>query len=141
MTDSGSSFSGRKPFQGAGGTPGGVGEFFIGLALIAVGIYLLFDRITVHTSFWNIAGGRSAFGISLIPVLIGVGILFFNGKSILGWLLAAGGIGFIVVGIIVNLDIYFERTSLWATLIILGMPAAGLGLIARALRPHTRADS
>lgn len=136
MTDSGSSFSGRKPFVGAGGTPGGVGEFFIGLGLIAIGVYLLFDRITVHTSFWSMSGGRSAFGVSLIPVLLGIGILFFKGRSVIGWLLAAGGLGFIVVGIIANLDIYFERTSLWATLIILAMPAAGLGLLARALRPH-----
>jgi hypothetical protein len=136
MTETGSSFSGRKTFSGAGGTPGGVGEFLLGLVLIAVGIYLLFDRVTVHTSFWNMSGGRSAFGISLIPVLLGIGILFFRGKSIIGWILAVGGIGFIVVGIIVNLDIHFQRTSLWATLIILALPAAGLGLLARALKPH-----
>jgi hypothetical protein len=136
MSDSGSSFGGKR-FEGAGGTPGGVGEFLIGLVCLGVGIYLLFDRITVHTSFWSM-GGRSAFGLTLIPVLLGIALLFFNGRSILGWLLFGGGLAAIVVGVIANMEIYFQQTSLWGTLIILGLPSAGIGLIARALRPHPR---
>jgi hypothetical protein len=135
MSDSGSSFGGRKPFSGAGGTPGGVGEFIIGLLCLGIGIYLLFDRITVHTSFWSY-NGRSTFGLTLIPVLLGIGLLFFRGGSILGWLLFGGGLAAIVVGVIANMDVYFQSTSLWGTLIILGLPAAGIGLIARSLRPH-----
>ena len=136
MSESGSSFGGRKPFAGAGGTPGGLGEFVVGVILFAVGIYLLFDRITVHTSFFSLASGRSAFGVSLIPVLLGIALLFFNGRSVVGWLLFLGGIGFIVVGVIANLDVYFQQTSLMNTLLILGLPAAGIGLVARGLRPH-----
>jgi hypothetical protein len=90
----------------------------------------------VHTSFWRWAGGGSAFGVTLIPMLIGIAVLFFNGKSILGWVLAIAGFGAIIVGVIANMDIYFERTSLTATLIMLGLLAAGLGLIAKSLRPH-----
>lgn len=135
MTDSGSSYSGRAR-KGAGGTSGGMGQFFIGLALVGVGAYLLLDRVTVHTSFWRLAGGGSAFGVTLIPLLIGVAVLFFNGKSILGWVLAIAGFGAIIVGVIANMDIYFQHTSLMVTLIMLGMMAAGLGLIVRSLRPQ-----
>ena len=138
MTDSGGSFGGRKRFEGAGGTPGGMGEFFLGLVLCGIGLYLLFDRVTVHTSFWRFGGLHNSFGITLIPLLIGFGLLFFNGKSIIGWVLTLGGLLFIVVGIISNMDIYFQRTSLMNTLIMLGLLAAGLGLIARSLRPHRR---
>jgi hypothetical protein len=47
----------------------------------------------------------------------------------------------IFAGILVNMDIYFQRTSLFNTLIMLVLIAGGLGLIARSLRPHrTRAD-
>jgi O-antigen ligase len=135
MAETGGSFGDRKQFQGAGGTPGGVGEFFIGLALFAVGVYLLFNRVTVHTAFWNF-GGRNGFGISLIPVVIGIAVLFFNGRSILGWVLTIGGLLFILVGVISNMDIYFERTSLWSTLTMLALLGAGMGLIAKGLRPH-----
>lgn len=135
MTDSGSSFGGRAR-RGAGGTPGGIGEFFVGVALAGVGTYLFFDRVQVHTSFWRLAGGRSAFGVTLIPLLLGVGVLFVNGRSKLGWMLTVGGFGAILIGVIANLDIYFERTSLVTTLLMLGMLAAGLGLIVRSLRPH-----
>jgi multisubunit Na+/H+ antiporter MnhF subunit len=72
----------------------------------------------------------------LLPLLFGVGILFVNGRSVWGWLLAVGGLLFILAGILVNLDIYFQRTSLMNTLIMLGMIAAGFGLIVKGLRPH-----
>lgn len=108
----------------------------VGLALVGIGAYLLLDRVTVHTSFWRMGGGGSAFGVTLIPLLFGVGILFFSGKSILGWVLAIAGFGAIIVGVISNMDIYFQPTSLITTLIMLGMLAAGLGLIVKSLRPH-----
>jgi hypothetical protein len=135
MTETGGSFGGRKQFEGPGGTPGGVGEFLIGLVLFGIGIYLLFDRVTVHTSFWSF-GGRNAFGITLIPLVIGIAVLFFKGTSILGWVLTLGGLLFILVGVITNMDIYFERTSLWNTLIMLALLGAGMGLVAKSFRPH-----
>ena len=135
MTDSGASFGGRAR-RGAGGTSGGLGEFVGGLALLGLGAYLLLGRVTVHTSFWHLAGGGSAFGISVLPMMIGIAVLFFSGKSTLGWVLTVAGFGAVVVGVIANMDIYFQPTSLTITLIMLGMMAAGLGLIVKSLRPH-----
>jgi hypothetical protein len=140
MSETGSSFGGqtRKKFQGAGGTPGGVGEFLLGVLLAGVGFYLLFTHVQVHSSYWNFFGGGAgrSFGVSLIPLLFGIGILFVNGKSAAGWAVTIAGLLLIVVGIIVNLDIYFQSTSLMNTLIMLGLIAAGFGLVVRALRPH-----
>ena len=121
-----------KP-KGAGGTPGGLGEFFAGLAMTAGGGYLLLNQVTVTSSFWQM-WGYNAFGISLIPLLIGIGLLFFDGRSKLGWLLTALGALIILLGILSNLTIFFRPTSLFNTLIILGLLAGGLGLIARSLR-------
>ena len=50
-------------------------------------------------------------------------MIFFNGKSIIGWLLLAAGITIILVGVLANLRIYFQPTSLFNTLMMLG--AAG----------------
>jgi len=121
--------------RGAGGTPGGVGQFLAGLALVIGGGYLVLNQVTVTSGFWQFFG-YNGFGLSMIPLLIGLGILFFNGKSMAGWLLALGGALIILVGIIANLQIFFRPTSLFNTLLMLGAFAAGLGLIARSLKAH-----
>ncbi len=121
--------------RGAGGTPGGIGEFLLGLVMAAVGGYLLMNQVQVTTSYWHFWGTNS-FGLTLLPLLVGIGILFFNGRSFLGWVLAIVGLAIILAGILMNMDIYFRQTSLFNTLVMLGLLAGGVGLIARALRPH-----
>jgi hypothetical protein len=125
----------QRVFQGAGGTPGGLGEFMVGLFLTAVGGYLLLNQVTVTTGVWAF-WGYNTFGLTLVPLLAGIGWLFFDGRSTVGWLLVFLGAAIILVGIIANLQIYLRPTSLFNTLIMLGMLVGGLGLIARALRAH-----
>ena len=121
--------------RGAGGTPGGLGSFFAGAAMVVAGGYLLLARVTVSGGFWDV-WGYNAFGLSLLPLLAGIGILFFDGRSVAGWALAAAGSIIILAGILANLHIYFRTTSLFDTLIMLGLLAGGLGLVARSLRPR-----
>lgn len=119
--------------RGAGGTPGGVGHFFIGLLMAAAGGYLLLQQVQVTTSFWRF-GAYGGFGLTLVPLLVGVAFLFYNGRSIVGWLLTAIGATIILAGILMNMDIYFRQTSLFNTLMMLGLLFGGLGLVARSLR-------
>jgi hypothetical protein len=119
--------------EGAGGTRGGIGQFFLGLAMAIGGGYLLTNQVTVTSGFWGAFGGR-AFGLTLLPLVIGLGLLFFDGDSTFGWVLTLGGAIVIFLGILMNLRIYFEPTSLFNTLIMLTLLAGGLGLAARSLR-------
>jgi hypothetical protein len=119
--------------KGAGGTTGGLGMFFGGAALVVAGAYLLLTRVSVVSGGW-LFYGYNAFGLTLFPLLIGIGILFYNGRSLLGWLLTAAGALIILVGIVANLHIYFQPTSLFDTLLMLGLMAGGIGLVARSLR-------
>lgn len=119
--------------KGAGGTEGGLGSFFFGLGMVVAGGYLFMQRVTVSGGFWDFSG-RNTFGLTLLPLLLGIGILFFNGKSVIGRLLAWGGALIIVVGIIANMRVYFAPSSLYDTLLILGLIAGGLGLVARSVR-------
>ncbi|HEY3569410.1 MAG TPA: hypothetical protein VGP73_15875 [Thermoanaerobaculia bacterium] len=121
--------------KGAGGTPGGLGEFVIGLAMAAAGGYLLTQQVTVTSGYWNL-WGHNAFGLSLVPLLFGVALLFFNGRSVLGWILLIAGSAIVLAGILMNLQIYFQSTSLFNTLVMLVLLFGGLGLIARSLRSH-----
>jgi len=123
--------------QGAGGTPGGVGTFFVGLGMVVVGGYLLLTRVTVGSGAWML-WGYSAFGLSLLPLLIGIGWLFFDGRSVGGWLLTAAGALIILAGIIGNMHIYCAGTSLFDTLVMLVLLAGGLGIIARSLKANVR---
>jgi hypothetical protein len=118
---------------GAGGTPGGVPQFFVGLGLAAVGAYLLTQQVTVQTGTWTL-GGYNAFGLSLIPFILGIGLLFFDGGSRAGFILLFLGVLIIAAGILMNLSVYFQPTSLFNTLLMIGMTAAGVGLVFRALK-------
>jgi hypothetical protein len=119
--------------RGAGGTPGSLGSFFAGAAMVGAGGYLPLSHVTVSSGGWML-WGYNAFGLSLLPLLVGIGLLFFNGRSPAGWALTAIGALIIVGGIIARLNVYFRPTSLFDTLMILGLLTGGLGLVARSLR-------
>jgi hypothetical protein len=123
--------------KGAGGTEGGILQFLAGVAMAVAGGYLLTQQVSVTSGFWGFFGEHT-FGLSLLPLLVGVGLLFFDGKSTLGWLLTLAGAVIILAGILMNLRIYFERTSLFNTLVMLCLLAGGLGLMARSLKPSSR---
>ena len=78
--------------------------------------------------------GYNAFGLTLLPFIIGIGLLFFDGKSVAGWILTVAGAVILFVGILMNLDIYFRPTSLFNTLVMLVLLVGGVGLVARAVR-------
>ena len=123
--------------KGAGGTQGGVAQFFVGLAMAVGGAYLLTQRVTVTSGFWSFFHGHT-FGLSLLPLVVGAGILFYDGRSRLGWVLTAGGVLIVFLGILLNLRVYFEPTSLFDTLLMLVLLAGGIGLVARSLRAQSK---
>src|SRR3954467_2018999 len=111
MPDTGGSFGGKAKFQ-PGGTPGGGGAFLAGLVMMGVGIYMVFDRVTVHTSFWRFFGGaQTSFGVPLLPLLCGFGFLAVTGESFLGGLLAGGGAPLILGCVLRTLGICFQPPS------------------------------
>ena len=126
---------GRLSTANVGGTPGGLGSVLIGLGMVVAGGYLLLNQVTVTSSLWQLWGYNS-FGLSLLPLLLGIAVLFFNGRSVVGWLLTGAGVVIILLGILVNLRIFFQPTSLFNTLVMLGLLAGGLGLVARSLKAH-----
>jgi hypothetical protein len=111
------------------------GHFVLGFIMACIGAYLLINQVTVVGSFW-IFYGENTFGITLLPMLFGVGRLFWRGKSIVGWTLTIGGALFIFAGILANLHTFFRPTSLFNTIVMLVLLVGGLGFIARGVRPH-----
>lgn len=118
-----------------GGTSGGLGEFVAGVLMTAAGFYVLTDRITVHSGwgrFWQ--GGHG--GLTLIAVLIGFVLVFYNGRNPLGWLLVVGGIGFSLFEVLSSLSLSMRPMPLWEMLLIFLLFGGGIGLTLKAIRPH-----
>jgi len=122
-------------FNHPGGTEGGIGTFVIGFLMAVAGGYLLTNQVTVTTGFWHM-WGYNAFGLSLLPLIVGIGFLFFDGSSIVGWVLTVAGALIVFLGILMHLDIYFRPTSLFNTILMLVLLTGGIGLVARSLRPR-----
>lgn len=127
-----------------GGTPGGTRTFLLGMIMAIAGGYLVFQQVQVNGGYWSwngFGGAGRSFGITLLPLLLGIGILFVNGKSFAGRLLTFAGALVILVGIIANLDIHFQQTSLWNTMIMLVLLVGGIGLVVRSAMPMAPAPA
>ena len=112
-----------------------MGQFLLGLAMAVAGAYLITNQVTVSSGFWGYFGPQT-FGLTLLPLVFGIGMRFFDGKSVIGWVLTVGGAVIIFVGILANLQVYFRPTSLYNTIIMIVLLAGGIGLVARSLRPY-----
>jgi hypothetical protein len=130
--------------NGAGGTSGGIGKFFIGIAMFVAGMYLLLKNIYVQHSFgfgsqfFNVGGLSVTSGMILIPFIIGVAVLFFNSKNILGWILAIGSVVLLIVGVISSIHFTLAGMSAFDILMILVLVAGGLGLFLSSFRNHSK---
>ena len=126
--------------RGAGGTDGGQISFVIGLVMMVAGGYLLLSNIVVRpvfgfgTSAFRFGGVSVTTGMILIPFMFGVGLIFYHGRSVLGWFLAIASVIALVAGVIANLTIQFAALSIFDVLIILILLFGGIGLFLRSLR-------
>ena len=130
--------------KGAGGTQGGVGRFFIGLAMMVGGGYLFFDaiKVTHHFSFarplYSFGSFHLTSGLTLIPLVFGVGLIFYNSKNILGWLLSAASLIMLGFGIISSIKFNLRHMSAFELIIMLVLMVGGLGLFLSSLRSSER---
>jgi hypothetical protein len=130
--------------RGAGGTSGGLGSFFTGLIMMCGGFYLLLNAITVSSSFGM---GSSLYGFSgmgtslnitsgmiMIPFIFGVGLIFYNSKNIVGWVLSLGSITALIFGVISSIRFSFRTMTSFDLIVILVLAIGGLGLFLRSLK-------
>ncbi|MCX7559049.1 hypothetical protein OS190_05665 [Sulfitobacter sp. F26204] len=126
--------------HGAGGNDGGTGSFLIGLAMMIGGGYLLLNGIVVRPNFsmgsrvFGIGGVSITSGMVLIPFMFGVGIIFYNARKWIGWLLAGGSLMALIFGVIANMTLQLARMSAFDLIVILVLLVGGIGLFLRSLR-------
>ena len=126
--------------RGAGGSDGGTGTFLIGLVMMIGGGYLLLNGIVVRPNFgmgarvFGIGGVTITSGMVLIPFIFGVGMIFYNSRNWIGWILACGALIALIFGVIANMTLELARMSAFELIVILVLLVGGLGLFLRSLR-------
>ncbi|TQV88514.1 hypothetical protein [Aliikangiella coralliicola] len=135
----------HKP-KGAGGTSGGVGRYLIGLIMMSVGGYLFLSKIMVTTGafsrgfgmgthLYSIGGGFGVTGgMILIPFFIGIVMIFWNSKNILGWLLSGLSIVALIAGIIANIRMTLVPMSAFDIIVLIVLMAGGAGMFFSSLK-------
>jgi hypothetical protein len=113
--------------------PGGI----VGLLMLAGGGYLLLQNIVVGSfglfgyPLYNAWGVQLTSGYALIPLLFGIGLIFYGWRW-LGWTLTACSAVAIFFGVLAELRLSFRTMSLFELLVILTLIAGGVGLLLRA---------
>ncbi|MGK0361524.1 MAG: hypothetical protein ACI9U2_003842 [Bradymonadia bacterium] len=130
--------------RGAGGTDGGAGRFIIGLVMFVAGGYILLESVHVHSgmrwggAMFSMGGYGVTSGMILVPFIFGVGIIFYNGKNPLGWLLAALSLVALGFGLISSVQFRFSSMSLFSLLTIIVLLVGGAGILLSGLRGRSR---
>jgi hypothetical protein len=70
----------------------------------------------------------------MFPFMIGVAMLFYNGRSVIGWLLAALALVALIAGVIASLRFNLRAMSAFDLITILVLTVGGLGLFLRSLK-------
>lgn len=130
----------RWNMRGAGGTEGGVGSFLVGLVMLIAGGYLFLSAIHVSNHFhlgyrlYSVGGFGLTSGMVLVPFIFGIGMVFYNARNPLGWILAIGGLVMLGFGVIASINFRFKSMSAFELITILVLLLGGLGLFLRSLK-------
>ncbi len=112
-------------------------EFFIGLLLLGAGLFWVFQSVRVSSSWW---GGSLCYfgwgmpnGTVVIPLLIGIIMLFMMKRKIFGWIVVSIGVLIILLSVISSVSLYFVSQSLFSYILMFGFVAVGAALVLKSL--------
>ncbi len=111
--------------------------FFAGLLMFAGGVFMILQNIIVRTSwgtsFYHIGTWNVPNGMIMLPVLIGIVMLFVMERKIFGWIVFGLGILFILLTVIMSVSISWKTSNGYMFLMMFGLAAAGGGMLMKVL--------
>lgn len=112
-------------------------SFFAGLLMFGGGLFMILQNVMVRTSwgshFYHIGSWGVPNGLILLPLLIGIVMLFVMDKKVFGWIVTGLGILFILLTVIMSVQISWRTTNAYMFILMFGLAAAGGGLLMRVL--------
>ena len=120
-------------------------RFLAGLALLSVGLFLLFNR--VHVGPNGFGWGRLSFfgffsmpsGLVFVPFIIGI-VWMFASDSLVAKFFTGISVLFIIAAIVMNTTFWLDRMTMFDWLLILIMIFGGGGMVASILFREPKAD-
>ena len=110
-------------------------HYFGGIALILFGLFLLLQHVKLtsgYVSWWGVTPG-SSIGFLMVPLLIGIGWIFYNSRSIWGWLTMVVSLAVIVFTVISGLRMYFVPLSMLNVIFMLIPLAVGVAYVIKGM--------
>ncbi|HBB72804.1 MAG TPA: hypothetical protein DCZ71_09415 [Ruminococcus sp.] len=115
-------------------------SFFCGLLMFAAGLFLIFQNTVVTSSYGYGGFGFLRFGsfslpngMIMVPLIIGIAMLFLMDRKVFGWIVVAIGVIIILAAIISSVHIHWRTTNMYMFILMFGMVAAGGGMMLREL--------
>lgn len=126
-----------NPESSSNGGKGSLLEFFIGLLLLGGGLFWVFQSVRVTTAwgsyFYRIGGWGVPNGVIIIPLLIGIIMLFMMKRKIFGWIVTSIGVLAILLSIMNSVSFHFVSQSLFSYILMFGFVAVGAALVIKSL--------
>lgn len=112
--------------------------FFIGLLMFGAGLFMVFQNAQVRSSwgegfFYPLGTWRIPNGLIMLPLIIGIAMLFLMERKIYGWVVSSLGVVFILLSIILSVSVVWRTTSVYVFIIMFGLIAAGGGMMLKIL--------
>lgn len=109
-------------------------NIFMGLGLLLTSVLMIFHHVKVGTGWLSWLGfGGQGFGFVIVPLLIGLGIIFYNHKSKAGWIITAASCALIFFAVLSQLVMSFPATSLLGLIIMFLPLALGAAMLFKGL--------
>lgn len=113
-----------------------------GVGLLVVGALMVLHHIQIGTGFMHIMGfGGGGAGFIILAVIVGIGIMFYDYKNKLGWLLAGGGMAVLLFVLLSQLTMYFAHISLLGFILMFLPLAIGGALLAKGMKVRNRLEN
>lgn len=112
-------------------------EFFMGFLLLGAGVYWVLNSFYVTSGwgygYYSFFGLKMTGGVMLIPLLVGIGLLFFLDRKIIGGSVSALGLLIILISLLTSVSFHAKYDTLFVYVLMFGMIAAGAGLLIKTL--------
>ena len=125
-------------------------QFVLGGALASGGAFALMNQVFLSSAVrtaprypygsYTLPFGTPGMGLLMIPLGIGVVLLFLDGYQRLSQLLIWGSAAALLVGVLNSLQMRMATVSLWQLTVEIIMIAAGAGLMFRSLKGYDDED-
>lgn len=105
-----------------------------GLVALAVGVLMVFSNIRIGTGALAWLGfGAGGGGFVFLPLLIGIGMIFYNSKWRAGYLVTGLGLALVIFTILSQLVITFPMVSAISFILMFVPLAAGVALMLKGV--------